>query len=174
VKHLTRLPGLLLRVSLVGLFLSVPTYLLLQNFAVVEPVLYPLHLLQAKPSPVSPELLLGPYPDHAELSRLKSKGYGAVVSLLSSDFIYERSLLKQEQANAHSLGIAFYNYPMNSSQPRTSQLNARAIKAIDQLLNQHPGQQFYIHCYLGKHRTAMVSQWLIDRHGDQLIAAAAR
>jgi protein tyrosine phosphatase (PTP) superfamily phosphohydrolase (DUF442 family) len=170
VKTLLRLPGLLLRLGLLGLFLSVPAYLLLHNFAFVEPYLYPLHLLQARQSMAGPELLLGPYPDHAELSRLKDQGYRTVVSLLTPQLVYERSLLDRERDNARSLGMTFYNFPMNSDEPTSSRMNAVALRAIDRLLRQHPGQQLYIHCYLGKHRSVMVARWLLDRRRERLLA----
>jgi protein tyrosine phosphatase (PTP) superfamily phosphohydrolase (DUF442 family) len=171
--NIRKMPGLAVRFVLVGLFLSVPAYLGLQNFAWFEPFLYPLHMMQGKQWPVGPELLLGPYPDHSELSRLRRHGYRAVVSLLSPDLVYERSLLEREQRNAKALGITLYNFPMNSSESLASPLNASAIRDIEQLLAGAKGQQFYIHCYLGKHRTVMVSEWLEQHGGDALVANAA-
>lgn len=167
-----KLPGLALRAGLMSLFLSVPVYLALQNFAFLEPFLYPLHLMQATPARASPGLLLGPYPDHSQLAGLRGKGYKTVVSLLTPDRIYERSLIESERRNAKSLGIAFYNFPMNSDLPVTSNLNARAIESLDRLLARSPGQPFYIHCYLGKHRSGMVAQWLRVRDSARVLASA--
>jgi protein tyrosine phosphatase (PTP) superfamily phosphohydrolase (DUF442 family) len=155
-----RVPGVLLRVLLLAMCLSVPAWLALQHFAVVEPYLYPLHRMQAPAVQSGPNLLFGPYPDHAELARLKAAGYSSVVSLLSPGIVYEGSLLEREQRDARSLGLQFRNLPMSSSEPTTSLLNAAALHELRQLLARSPGTRVYVHCYLGKHRSRMAADWL--------------
>jgi protein tyrosine phosphatase (PTP) superfamily phosphohydrolase (DUF442 family) len=156
----TRVPGLLLRGLLLAMCLSVPAWLALQHFAVVEPYLYPLHTMQAPAVQSGPNLLFGPYPDHAELARLKAAGYLSVVSLLSPGIVYEGSLVEREQRDARSLGLTFRNLPMNSSEPATSRLNAAALRELQRLLARSPGARVYVHCYLGKHRSRMAAEWL--------------
>lgn len=155
-----RVPGLLLRLVLLGMCLSVPAWLALQNFAAVEPWLYPLHSMQAPAMQSGPNLLFGPYPDHAELARLKAAGYKTVVSLLSPDIVYEGSLVERERGDTHSLGLQFHNLPMDSGEPATSRLNAKALHELQQLLAHAPGTRVYVHCYLGKHRSRMAAGWL--------------
>ena len=155
-----RVPGLLLRLVLLAMCLSVPAWLALQHFAVVEPWLYPLHKMQAPAVQSGPNLLFGPYPDHAELARLKAAGYKTVVSLLSPDILYEGSLVERERDDTRSLGLQFRNLPMNSAQADSSRLNAKALHELQQLLAQSPGTRVYVHCYLGKHRSRMAANWL--------------
>jgi rhodanese-related sulfurtransferase len=159
-----RVPGLLLRGLLLAMGLSVPAWLALQHFAVVEPYIYPLHTMQAPAVQSGPNLLFGPYPDHAELARLKAAGYLSVVSLLSPAIVYEGSLLERERRDAGSLGLTFRNLPMNSSEPTTSPGNAAALHELQQLLARSPGTRVYVHCYLGKHRSRMAADWLA-KHG---------
>jgi hypothetical protein len=154
------MPGLLLRLVLLAVCLSVPAWLVLQHFAAVEPYLYPLHTMQAPAVAAGPRLLLGAYPDRADLAQLKRAGYVAVVSLLSPEFVYEQSLLERERDEAGALGLQFYNFPMLSDEPAGSRGNAAALRAIAQLLARSPGSRTYIHCYLGRHRSRMVSEWL--------------
>ena len=157
-----KLPGLLLRVLLLLVFLSVPAYLLLLHFAAIEPYLYPLHRLQAQAQvvPTVEGVLVGPYPDYARLQQLQRSGYRTVVSLLGPDILYEASLLERERGYAQALGLRFYNFPMRSEEPPGSRRNAAALHAIGGLLAGSPGEPTYIHCYLGKHRSRVVAAWL--------------
>lgn len=158
-----RLPGLLLRGVLLAVCLSVPAWLVLQHFASVEPYLYPLHRMKAPARQAGPNLLLGGYPDHADLVQLKRQGYVAVVSLLSPDIVYEGSLVQRERAEVRALGLQFYDFPMHSDEAVGSKRNAAALHNIAELLATTPGSRVYIHCYLGKHRSRMVYDWLAQQ-----------
>jgi len=166
-----RLPGMLLRGALLMVFLSVPAYLVLLHFAAIEPYLYPLHRLQAGATRVDEGLLVGPYPDYAQLAQLQRSGYRTVVSLLSPGILYERSLIERERGYAQALGLRFFDFPMSSEEPPDSPRNAAALRAIGSLLDASPGGATYIHCYLGKHRSRVVAHWLAQR---KAVSAAAR
>jgi len=158
-----QLPGLLLRGLLLLVFLSVPAYLVLLHFAVFEPYLYPLHRLQGGAVQATDGVLVGPYPDYVRLDELRRSGYRTVVSLLSPDILYERSLIERERGYAKALGMGFRNFPMRSEEPVDSPRNAAALRAIGTLLDGPPATPVYIHCYLGKHRSHMVAGWLARR-----------
>jgi hypothetical protein len=160
-----RLPGLLLRGLLLLVFLSVPAYLVMLHFAAFEPYLYPLHRLQGGAVQATRGVLVGAYPDYVRLGQLQRSGYRTVVSLLSPDILYERSLIERERGYARALGLGFRNYPMRSEEPPDSPGNAAALAAIGRLLDASPATPVYIHCYLGKHRSRMVVRWLAQRHG---------
>jgi predicted protein tyrosine phosphatase len=153
----------LLRAALLVVFLSVPVYLVLLHFAAVEPYLYPLHRLQADATQVREGVLVGPYPDYARLGELQRAGYRTVISLLSPGILYERSLIERERGYAQALGLQFHDFPMSSEEPPDSPRNAAALRAIAGLLDASPGSATYIHCYLGKHRSRTVAQWLAQR-----------
>jgi predicted protein tyrosine phosphatase len=153
----------LLRAALLVVFLSVPVYLVLLHFAAVEPYLYPLHRLQADATQVREGVLVGPYPDYARLGELQRAGYRTVISLLSPGILYERSLIERERGYAQALGLQFHDFPMSSEEPPDSPRNAAALRAIEGLLDASPGSATYIHCYLGKHRSRTVAQWLAQR-----------
>lgn len=142
--------GLLLLV-----FLSVPVYVGLRNFAFLEPYLFPLHLAQAGMVEEGTRLY-GPYADAGTLERLKSKGIKTVISLLDPELLYEESLVERERKDTQALGMVFYNFPMRSDDPADSPRNAAALEGIRALLKREPGARVYIHCYLGKHRSMMV------------------
>lgn len=158
-----RLPGVALRAVLLAVFLSVPVYLVLLHFAAVEPYLYPLHRLQAGATQVREGVLVGPYPDYARLVELQHGGYRTVVSLLSPGILYERSLIQRERGYAQALGLRYHDFPMSSEEPPDSPRNAAALRAIGRLLESSPGDATYIHCYLGKHRSRVVADWLARR-----------
>jgi protein tyrosine phosphatase (PTP) superfamily phosphohydrolase (DUF442 family) len=162
-----RLPGLLLRGVLLAVCLSVPVWLVLQHFATVEPYLYPLHQMQAPAVAIRKNLLAGAYPDHADLAQLKGEGYDTVVSLLSPDIVYEASLLQREREDALTLGLQFYNFPMHSDEATSSKRNAAALRALAGLLERSPQARVYVHCYLGKHRSRMVAEWLAQQPPGQ-------
>lgn len=161
---LAKLPGVLLRVVLLLMILSAPVYLALSNFAVFEPYLYPLHTLQGGVRQVTPNVIVGPYPDMSLLTNLRHRGVTVIVSLLDQNLIYEKSLHQRESTLTHQFGITQYNAPMNSSQPPNSPLNAAALAQIRELLRAHPHAKMYIHCYLGKHRASQVVQMLSSTH----------
>jgi hypothetical protein len=140
-------------------FLSVPAWVILSNFALFEPWLYPLHLAQEQVHAEGAQLF-GPYPDEATLSGLRARGYTVVISLLDPDRVYEVSLLEKEQAAAKRQGLRFINLPMNSDEPVDSPKNAKALKQLTAIVKASPDMPAYIHCYLGKHRAKAAREWL--------------
>ena len=138
-------------------FFSLPIYVFLANFAIFEPYIYPLHLLQnrARETMIG-RITVGPYPDYELLSHLKIKKYDLVVSLLDPNLIYEKSLTEKERDLVKKVDIPYFNFPMNSSEPPTSPKNARAIENFQKLLVTYPNANVYVHCYLGKHRAVYI------------------
>ncbi len=100
-------------------------------------------------------LVFGPYPDAERLEELEAEGYDGVIALLSPKVPFERVLLEQEEDNGKSAGIRVYSRPML---PWISG-NEASLEAIKALASQED-KQFYIHCYLGKHRVDIVRQEL--------------
>lgn len=100
-------------------------------------------------------LVFGPYPDAEKLEELKDEGYDGVVALLSPKVPFERVLLKQEEENGREIGIRVYSRPML---PWITG-NEASLESIKELVSQ-TDKQFYIHCYLGKHRVDLVRQEL--------------
>ncbi|MHB8167411.1 MAG: protein-tyrosine phosphatase family protein [Sulfuricella sp.] len=157
---MTQLIGLALRLVLLMVIAATPVYLALSNFAVFEPYLFPLHALQGRVRQVTPDVIVGPYPDEGLLADLRHRGVTVVISLLDQDIIYEKSLIRREEALASQLGITEYNDPMDSSQPPTSPFNATALAKVKAFIHGHPHTKIYIHCYLGKHRAGDVERML--------------
>ncbi|MEY4760790.1 MAG: hypothetical protein RLZZ200_646, partial [Pseudomonadota bacterium] len=134
-------------------------YVGLKNFAFLEPYLYPLHMAQAGAVDAGARLY-GPYADAGTLDGLKRRGFKTVVSLLDPDLIYEKSLIEREMKDSAALGLTYYNFPMRSDDPADSPRNAAAVEGIRRLIQREPKARFYIHCYLGKHRSMMVMEAL--------------
>jgi hypothetical protein len=145
----------LFRTLLFFVFISVPLYVGLDNFAAFEPYLFPLHMFQAGPLSSGPRIY-GPFPDAHSLETLKERGYHTVVSLLDPQVIYERSLLDRERQDTLALGLRFHDFPMRGDEPADSPRNAAAISEIRALLRGAPTERIYIHGYLGKHRSRTV------------------
>lgn len=100
-------------------------------------------------------LVFGPYPDAERLRELEDEGYDGVIALLSPKVPFERVLLQQEEDNGKSAGIRVYSRPML---PWITG-NEASLEAVKALAAQEE-KQFYIHCYLGKHRVDIVRQEL--------------
>ncbi|HKH11374.1 MAG TPA: hypothetical protein VKA73_09540 [Rubrobacter sp.] len=100
-------------------------------------------------------LLFGSYPDAERLAELEDEGYDGVISLLSPKVPFERVLLEQEEDNGEDAGIRVYSRPML---PWITG-NEASLESIKALAAQKD-KQFYIHCYLGKHRVDVVRQEL--------------
>ena len=100
-------------------------------------------------------LVFGPYPDADKLAELEDEGYDGVIALLSPKVPFERVLLEQEEDNGKEAGIRVYSRPML---PWITG-NEASLEAIKALASQED-KQFYIHCYLGKHRVDIVRQEL--------------
>lgn len=100
-------------------------------------------------------LVFGPYPDAAKLEELEGEGYDGVIALLSPKVPFERVLLQQEEENGEATGIRVYSRPML---PWITG-NEASLETIKTLAAQKD-KQFYIHCYLGKHRVDIVRQEL--------------
>ncbi len=100
-------------------------------------------------------IVFGPYPDAERLAELEDEGYDGVIALLSPKVPFERVLLEQEKDNGKEADIRVYSRPML---PWITG-NEASLEAIKALATQKD-KQFYIHCYLGKHRVDIVRQEL--------------
>lgn len=142
-----------------------PVYVFLANFAIFEPYIYPLHLLQGNVRKVAPDIIVGPYPDYGLLASLHARGVKVIVSLLDPRLIYETSLIHKEKQLSKTLGMKDYDFPMNSRQSPRSALNSRAMARVRAFIAAHPHTKIYIHCYLGKHRVGDVVT-MLRHHGE--------
>lgn len=78
-----------------------------------------------------------------------------MIALLSPKVPFERVLLQQEEDNGKEAGIRVYSRPML---PWITG-NEASLESVKALAVQED-KQFYIHCYLGKHRVDIVRQEL--------------
>lgn len=172
---LKKLASIYLRIGLFAVIMTGPAYAFLANFAIFEPYIYPLHMLQGKVRRVAPDLIVGPYPDYGLLASLNARGVTIVVSLLDPDLVYEKSLIKRERQLSATLGMSDYDFPMDSSEPPGSPLNSSAMAKVRMLIAEHPHAKIYIHCYLGKHRVGdVVAMLRRDSNSNGRMATSAR
>lgn len=101
----------------------------------------------------------GPYPDQLMLREITRAGVLRIITLLNPAIPFEATLLAQEQAAASRLGLTVHSLPMLPwVQGNEDQLEA-ALLLVDSL----PGERFYVHCYLGKHRVALLQRRLVEQ-----------
>ena len=100
----------------------------------------------------------GPYPDESMLQKIRRAGISHIVTLLNPAVPFEATLLKEEQAAASRLGLTVHSFPML---PWVTG-NERQLEAALQLVSSLPGESFYVHCYLGKHRVALLQSRLAE------------
>ncbi len=100
---------------------------------------------------------IGPYPQEADLERIKENGYTAVISLLHPAVVpFEPKLIRDERAAAGRAGIELIEVPML---PWVSG-NGEALEKIRQLASD-TAARYYVHCYLGKDRVNVVRRSLV-------------
>ncbi|WP_207534274.1 hypothetical protein [Desertivirga arenae] len=110
---------------------------------------------------VSDRFTIGPYPEKAQVEKLKAEGYTGIITLLHPAVApFELKLLSDEEENARSSGIELIKAPML---PWLSE-NTQSIEVIKKLVKSGKGK-YYVHCYLGKDRVNVVKN-LISRISD--------
>lgn len=102
-------------------------------------------------------LTFGPYPDLQKMIQLKRDGYDGVITLLSPALPFEDVLLKREEENGKLIGLNVYSFPML---PWITD-NQSAIDGVKKLVGNNR-RKYYIHCYLGQHRTELIHQMVIE------------
>jgi len=101
----------------------------------------------------------GPYPDELMLQKIRRAGILHIITLLNPTIPFEATLLKEEQVAASHLGLTVHSFPMLP----WVQGNEQQLEAALQLVSFLPGESFYVHCYLGKHRVALLQSRLAEQ-----------
>ncbi len=109
----------------------------------------------------------GPYPEAADMQRLKGQGYDGVISLLHPTIPFETVLIAREEANAQQVGIKLYHFPML---PWISD-NREAREGVRRLV-QGRGR-YYVHCYLGTHRVNLARSIVLEGQSEGTQSANA-
>jgi len=129
------------------------------------------------------KVIVGPYPDEADLRKLRRQGVTNIVSLLNPQLPYENVLIEREREIAKKLGLDFVNYPMTSLWGRAvgDEYEQNATSAA--LTVVHAPGKAYLHCYLGIHRAKAVEERIAkmgqkttkfaDREGERDATARA-
>jgi hypothetical protein len=137
--------------------------LFLNYFGYFEPYLYPLHFLKGKAEIVSYNVIIGPYPTKKELERLKNKfSVTTVISLFNPSLPQEKSLIEREDKITRELKLKFYNFPLEYVNLK-GEHNRKVLSDLLKFLQKNPNEKYYIHCYLGKHRTEFVKMAIKKR-----------
>jgi hypothetical protein len=146
---------LLPRLALAGFCMFLLLMMFLGNFDAFEPYLYPLHLAQA-PNSVHGRIVVGHYPSATELRTLRRKmGTQVDISLLDPQLPQERALNLQLEKNVRALGMEFKSYPLNYLDLNGLR-NRETVAQIARYVASNPQKRVFIHCYLGRHRAALV------------------
>ncbi|TWJ32974.1 hypothetical protein [Geobacter argillaceus] len=150
------------RLLMVGVFFVVLVLTLLGNFDALEPYLFPLRAAQGTETRLSERLAIGPYPQRADLLRLKRQGYGTVIVLLDDRLPQERALKLREEERAREISLNISPFPLGYL-PVNSAANRAMAARLANFVAAHPKEKIYIHCYLGRHRVGFVRDTLIRR-----------
>lgn len=148
------------RLVLVVLFMALLLVMALGNFDLLEPYLFPLHMVQGRIVAYGGNITVGHYPQRYQLEKLKrERGIDLDVSLLDPDLPQERVLNAQVAEAAAGLGIAFKSVPLTYLDLDGARNRAR-IAQLASYLRANRSRKVYIHCYLGRHRVKAVTDEL--------------
>ena len=136
--------GTLLMLSSIGLCIAGLYYFLNTGSSVVQSS-------QGEVDTHGERFTFGPYPEAADLKRLKEEGYDGVLALLSPTLPIEKPLLDREIANGKEANMPVISMPML---PWVGD-NSDTLAAIKELINADD-KRYYVHCYLGRHRVDVV------------------
>jgi hypothetical protein len=149
------------RLILVAIFMSVVVAMMLGNFDLMEPYLFPLHLAQGRITSYGSRITIGHFPQAYELARLqKERGVDLDISLLSNDLPQEKALNGQLAKEAQKLGIEFKSVPLGYLNLDSAE-NKKQVSQLVTYLQSHGSRRVYIHCYLGRHRVNVVRDELV-------------
>lgn len=98
----------------------------------------------------------GPYPEPADLARLKREGTTSIVTLLSPVLPFEGKLLREERIAVQEAGLRLVEIPLVPwilDEKGAAQIRALTHGSIE---------RYYLHCYLGRHRTDMALALIHD------------
>ena len=157
------------RLIFTAFFMYLLAVMVLGNFDLFEPYLYPLHAAQNNMTYHGKNITIGHYPRLQELKKLRrERGVEIDISLLDQNLMQEKALNRSLEENARTVGIQMIRYPLNYTD-LNSEGNKRVIADIAEFVSKNSSKHIYIHCYLGRHRAGLVRTELL-RQG--LIAAA--
>lgn len=126
-----------------------------------QPETYPIKFFRGEVTAITPTVLLGPYPSERELKRLKRLGVTRLVSLMDPAMPLETPLIEQERALAAQLKLEFRNVPLSYLPNLESSENVARAAALAKERFPIDGKT-YVHCYLGRHRTALFKRLYIE------------
>ena len=137
----------------------------------VAPEQFPISFMRGTVRQVDATIFLGPYPTEQELARLRRMGVTMVISLLDPAMPFETPLIDQEKIVVERHGMQFDNVPFSIFPALDTPENVAKATNLAARVRSEPGV-YYIHCYLGRHRTGFIEK-IIDRV-DRQAAAEAR
>ena len=149
------------RLLLASVFMVVIGAIALSNFDTLEPYLAPLHLAQKPATCYGSSITMGPFPELADLVRLKKeRGIDLDISLLDDDLPQEKALDGKLAREDRGLDIEYMNVPLNYLRLNGA-VSKKRIADLAAFLKAHPKRKVYIHCYLGRHRVGAVREELM-------------
>jgi hypothetical protein len=104
--------------------------------------------------------VFGAYPDVLQLRQMRGDGFTGVVSLLSPLVPFEAVLIGEERDAVHAAGLTFIHVPML---PWIS-ANEAALDTLRALARTGTAR-YYVHCYLGRHRTEVARYAMLEAAG---------
>lgn len=147
------------RLAAVAVFFCFVALTALSNFDIIEPYLYPLHLVQGKIRDLAPDIVIGHYPHRNEVRALKKRGVVMDISLLNLSLPQELVLHEQLKRNAAKEGIEVYSFPLGYLNLDGKE-SRETVSQVVSFIRQNKGKKMYIHCYLGRHRVKVVEDEL--------------
>jgi hypothetical protein len=128
-----------------------------------HPEQFPMQLVRGEAVQVREDLILGPYPSSEEFLKLKRMGVTVIVSLMSPDVPVEAPLVQEENRLCRKYEFTCVNFPLQFLTLH-SDFNKQQVEEAVKFIQSTPAKK-YIHCYLGRHRVALIQERLHQMSG---------
>ncbi len=136
-------------------------------YNVYRPDTGPMSFVRGSARDLGPNIIVGPYPTHEELTRLKKRGVEEIISLMDDDSAVESALVSEEKKTVAGIGLRFANFPMDFSRLESNDNMGHLADAVAHVMALEK-TKVYIHCYLGRHRVGLFEREFLRAQGGLL------
>ncbi|MBI5047832.1 MAG: hypothetical protein HZB54_02605 [Deltaproteobacteria bacterium] len=128
-------------------------------YNIFQPDRFPMKFVRGEIKEINENIIVGPYPTEREIIKLKKMGVNEIINLMDSTSVIESSLIDEGKKLAEKYNLKYTSFPMSFTKLGSAENNNQISLLIKHILSAK-GSKLYIHCYLGRHRVALLEKEL--------------